>query len=39
VLLYALNTHGPRFGGQPLSAVVAAIIGAGSFIAAWRRSR
>jgi ubiquinone biosynthesis protein len=38
-LLYALNTHGPRVGGQPLGAILAAIIGAGSFIAAWRRTR
>jgi ubiquinone biosynthesis protein len=38
-LLYALNAPGPRIGGQPLSAVVAALIGAGSFIAAWRRTR
>jgi ubiquinone biosynthesis protein len=39
VLLYALNAHGPRLGGQPLSAIVAALLGAAAFIAAWRRTR
>lgn len=39
VLLYALGGHGPRLAGQPLSAVGAAIIGAGAFIAAWRHTR
>jgi ubiquinone biosynthesis protein len=39
VLLYALGVHGPRLAGQPLSAVGAALLGAGAFIAAWRRAR
>jgi ubiquinone biosynthesis protein len=39
VLLYALNAHGPRLGGQPLSAIVAALLGVAAFIAAWRRTR
>jgi ubiquinone biosynthesis protein len=39
VLLYALGVHGPRFAGQPLSAILAALVGAGAFVAAWRRTR
>jgi len=39
VILFALHAPGPRLLGQPLAAVGAAILGAGAFLAAWRRAR
>jgi ubiquinone biosynthesis protein len=39
VILYALHAPGPRLGGQPVGAIAAALVGAGAFIAAWRRTR
>ena len=39
VILFALHAPGPRFAGQPLGAIAAAVLGGGAFVAAWRRSR
>jgi ubiquinone biosynthesis protein len=39
VILFALHAPGPRLAGQPLGAIVATVIGAAAFVAAWRRTR
>ena len=39
VILYALRAPGPRLFGQPLGAILAMVLGAGAFLAAWRRAR